>query len=284
MTNSGPTLRKLQLGSELRRLRVGAGKLIEDAAVQIACSTTKISRVETGQAPITARDVRDLLSSYGVLDPVQVAAILEIHRDAQQRGWWEAYDDVLPSGMSTYAGLESDTVSLFVYEPLLVFGLFQTEEYARAMIGCARIDPAEIDRLVSFRLERQEALTRSKDPLMVWAVCEESALRRPIGGSAIMEAQRNHLADLCSLPNVTIQVMPTAKGAHVGLDGGFTLLEFGETIPMSSVYVEGSAGNIYLQKPADVRRFKHRRDQLVGVADDPNHTAPMLRRINKENQ
>lgn len=280
MATSGPTVRKRQLGAELRRLRVSAGRLIEDAAAHLECSQAKISRVETGQAPITSRDVKDLLAWYGVTEEAQVAAVLQIHRDAQQRGWWEAYDDVLPSGMSTYAGLESDAVTLDVYEPLLVNGLFQTEDYARAMIRSDR-EPDEVERLVRFRMERRAALTRSQDPMAVWAIHEESTLRRPLGGVDVMRAQLRLLAELSTLPNVTIQILAHAKGAHVGLNGGFTLLGFDQLTP-PGVYLETAGGNIYLQRPADVRKFQVARDQLVGAANDPDDTITMLERIDKE--
>ncbi|MHC3467577.1 helix-turn-helix domain-containing protein [Streptomyces sp. 7R007] len=283
-TAGGPTVRRRQLGSELRRLREHAGKRIEDAAAHLECSMSKISRVETGQAPIKARDVRDLLEWYGVSDPVRIETVLQIHKDAQQQGWWAHYAEVLPSGMATYAGLEADARVLRSYEPTFVHGLLQTEDYARAVIAAVRPnEPYEVDQLVRFRKERQALLTREPDPLELWVVVEESALRRPVGGSAVMAAQLEHLIEVTSLPNVTIQVMPTAKGAHAALAGMFSLLEF-ETHAPTVVYVNSIAGNVYLEKERDVRTFIQTFDLVRAAAPDPQDTPATLEQIMREMQ
>ncbi|MET7982905.1 MULTISPECIES: helix-turn-helix transcriptional regulator [unclassified Streptomyces] len=278
----GPTVRRRQLGSELRRLREHAGKKIEDAAAHLECSMSKISRVETGQAPIKARDVRDLLEWYGVTDSAQTETVMQIHRDAQQQGWWAHYGEVLPSGMATYAGLESDARALRSYEPTFVHGLLQTEDYARSVIAAARPnDPHEVDQLVSFRKERQSLLTREPEPLELWVVLEESALRRPVGGSDVMAAQLAYLAEATAMPNVTIQIMPTAKGAHAALAGMFSLLEFEPRTP-TVVYVNSIAGNVYLEKERDVRTFIQTFDLVRAAAPDPQETRSVLETIARE--
>jgi transcriptional regulator with XRE-family HTH domain len=281
-TIGGPTVRRRQLGSELRRLREHAGKRIEEVAAHLECSMSKISRVETGQAPIKARDVRDLLQWYGVTDPALIDTVMQIHKDAQQQGWWAHYGEVLPSGMATYAGLESDARALRSYEPTFVHGLLQTEDYARAIIAAARPnEPHEVDQLVSFRKERQALLTREPEPLELWVVVEESALRRPVGGRDVMTAQLAHLAESTALPNVTIQVLPTAKGAHPALAGTFSLLEFEARTP-TVVYVNSIAGNVYLEKERDVRTFVQTFDLLRAAAPDPQDTPATLERIARE--
>ncbi|MEV7341072.1 helix-turn-helix transcriptional regulator [Streptomyces sp. NPDC093544] len=281
-TIGGPTVRRRQLGSELRRLREHAGKRIEEVAAHLECSMSKISRVETGQAPIKARDVRDLLQWYGVTDPALIDTVMQIHKDAQQQGWWAHYGEVLPSGMATYAGLESDARALRSYEPTFVHGLLQTEDYARAIIAAARPnEPHEVDQLVSFRKERQALLTREPEPLELWVVVEESALRRPVGGGDVMTAQLAHLAESTALPNVTIQVLPTAKGAHPALAGTFSLLEFEARTP-TVVYVNSIAGNVYLEKERDVRTFVQTFDLLRAAAPDPQDTPATLERIARE--
>ncbi|MEU6140813.1 helix-turn-helix transcriptional regulator [Streptomyces sp. NPDC047081] len=281
-TAGGPTVRRRQLGSELRRLREHAGKRIEDVASHLECSMSKISRVETGQAPIKARDVRDLLQWYGVTDPVRVETVMQIHKDAQQQGWWTHYAEVLPSGMATYAGLEADARVLRSYEPTFVHGLLQTEEYARAVIAAVRPnEPQEVDQLVRFRKERQALLTRDPDPLELWVVMEESALRRPVGGREVMVAQLEHLIEATTMPNVTIQVMPTAKGAHAALAGTFSLLEFEPRTP-TVVYVNSIAGNVYLEKERDVRTFIQTFDLVRAAAPDPHDTSVTLERIARE--
>ncbi|GAA2450211.1 helix-turn-helix domain-containing protein [Streptomyces sp. NPDC051041] len=280
----GPTLRRRQLGAELRRLREHAGKRIEDAAAYLECSMSKISRVETGQAPIKARDVRDLLQWYGVTDRALTETVLQIHKDAQQQGWWAHYAEVLPSGMATYAGLEADARALRSYEPTFVHGLLQTEDYARAVIAAVRPNkPYEVEQLVRFRKERQALLTREPEPLELWVVVEESALRRPVGGTEVMAAQLEHLAGAASLPNVTIQIMPTAKGAHAALAGTFSLLEFEPGIP-TVVYVNSIAGNVYLEKERDVRTFVQTFDLVRAAAPDPQETPATLERIAREIQ
>ncbi|MEV5507886.1 helix-turn-helix domain-containing protein [Streptomyces orinoci] len=281
-TASGPTVRKRQLGAELRRLRESAGKKIEDVAEHLECSMSKISRVETGQAPIKARDVRELLAWFGVEDPLQVEAVMQIHKDAQQQGWWAHYEEVLPSGMATYAGLESDAVALRAYEPIFVHGLLQTEDYARAVIAAVRPgEPEEVERLVRFRVQRQDLLSRRPDPLELWVVVEEAALRRPVGGKEVMAAQIKHLIHAAALPNVTIQVMPTAKGAHAAMAGTFALMEFGTKAP-TIVYVDSIAGNVYLEKERDVRKFIQTFDLVRAAGPDPQDTPAILENIARE--
>lgn len=281
---SGPTVRKRQLGAELRRLREAAGKKIEDAAAHLECSMSKVSRVETGQAPIKARDVRDLLQWYEVTDPAQVETVMHIHKDAQKQGWWAHYEEILPSGMATYAGLESDARTVRAYEPIFVHGLLQSEDYARAVIGAVRPnEPDEVERLVRFRMERQKLLTRSPHPLELWAVIEESALRSPVGGKEVMAAQIKQLIQAAALPNVTVQVMPTAKGAHMAMAGTFALLDFEPTTP-SVVYVDSIAGNVYLEKERDVRKFTQTFDMVRAAGPDPQETPTILEDLAREIQ
>ncbi|MBC9718456.1 helix-turn-helix domain-containing protein [Streptomyces sp. TRM66268-LWL] len=279
---SGPTVRGRQLGSELRRLREQAGKKIEDVAEHLECSMSKISRVETGKAPIKARDVRDLLHWFGVEDEAQVEAVMQIHKDAQQQGWWAHYEEVLPSGMATYAGLESDARILRSYEPIFVHGLLQTEDYAKAVIGAVRpSELEEIERLVRFRKERQERLTSKSNPLDLWVVVEEAALRRPVGGKEAMRAQIEYLIEQVALPNVTMQIMPTAKGAHIAMAGTFSLLEFEPQTP-TVVYVDSIAGNVYLEKERDVRKFIQTFDLVRAAAPDPQETPAILEDLAEE--
>lgn len=281
---SGPTVRKRQLGAELRRLREAAGKRIEDVAAHLECSMSKISRVETGQAPIKARDVRDLLQWYEVTDPAQVETLMQIHRDAQKQGWWAHYEEVLAAGLATYAGLESDARILRAYEPIFVHGLLQTGDYARAVIEAVRPDePEEVERLVRFRMDRQQLLTRKPDPLEVWVVLEESVLRRPVGGKEVMAAQIKQLIQIAAMPNVTVQIMPTAKGAHMAMAGTFALLDFAPTTP-SVVYIDSIAGNIYLEKERDVRKFTQTFDLARAAGADPEETPSILRNLARELQ
>jgi transcriptional regulator with XRE-family HTH domain len=280
----GPTVHRRQLGAELRRLREAAGFRMEDAAQALGCSHTRMSRIETGKGGAVAKpsDVRTLCEKYGVTDDRQVQMLLDmLSVAAQQRGWWEDFEGVLPSGLEVYVGLESDAHAERAWEPLLVHGLLQTPEYARALIQAARLHrPGDIDDLVQIRTERKKLLTRSRNPLQLWAILDEAVLHRPVGGPEVMKEQIAHLRELAEIPNVTIQVFPFAKGAHPGLSGAFALLEFDGDPAV--VYVDSPAGNLYMEKQRDVRRFIQSFDLLRAAALDPDESAAQLERAARE--
>jgi transcriptional regulator with XRE-family HTH domain len=280
----GPTVHRRQLGAELRRLREAAGLRAEDAAKALGCSHTRMSRIETGKGGAVAKpaDVRTLCELYGVKDNRQVEMLLDmLNVVSQQRGWWEAYEAVLPSGLEVYVGLESDARSERAWEPLLVHGLLQTPDYARAVIQAAHLHrPGDIDDLVQLRTERKKLLTRQQEPLELWTVLDEAVLRRPVGGAEVMRAQIAHLQEMAETPNVTIQVFPFAKGGNPGLSGAFAILDF-ETDP-AVTYVDSPAGNLYLEKPRDIRRFVQAFDLLRAAALDPDESTALLKRAAKE--
>lgn len=280
----GPTVHRRQLGAELRRLREVAGLRMEEVAKALDCSHTRLSRIETGKGGAVAKpaDVRTLCELYGVSDDRQVQMLLDmLSVVSQQRGWWEAFEGILPSGLEVYVGLESDARTERAWEPLLVHGLLQTPDYARALIQAARLHrPGDIDDLVQVRAERKKLLTRPQNALELWAVLDEAVLRRPVGGPEVMRDQITHLREMAEVPNVTIQVFPFGKGAHPGLAGAFALLEF-ETDPIV-VYVDSPAGNLYLEKPRDVRRFVQTFDLLRAAALDPDESTAHLESAARE--
>ncbi len=281
---SGPTVRRRQLGAELRRLREAAGRSIEDAAAHLECSTARISRIETGQrgATVRLRDVKALLELYGAADNQRLTEeITALAREAQTQGWWQPYESVMPTGFDILVGLENDATTEHVFEPLLVPGLLQTPEYARALIKVGRSGADKTaERLVALRMERQAVLTRGPDPLALWAVIDEAALRRPIGSPDIMRAQIRHLIEVADLPNVKIQVLPFACGAHAGLNGAFTVLELPEAPTV--VYTETQAGDIYVEKDRDVRRFVETFGVLRVTALGFEQTLAFLDHLTKE--
>lgn len=280
-TNMG-TVRRRLLGGELRRARERAGCKAEEAAAHLECSMSKISRIENGMSPVKARDVRDLLEWYGVMDPAQVKAVMQLHKDAQEQGWWEPYEDQLPSGMATYAGFECEAVALRAYEPMFVHGLLQTEDYARAVIGAANPSQAEaVENLVRFRMQRQQVQAERDEPVQLWVVLEESALRRPVGGRQVMASQIDHLIAAAARPDVTLQIMPTAKDAHAAMAGAFALMEFAAAIP-TVVYVDSIAGNLYLEKEREVRSFTQTFDLVRAAGPDPQETPATLEIIARE--
>lgn len=272
---SGPTVRRRRLGSELRRLRERAGLDQAAAAKHLECSTSKISRLETGQGLAKALEIRSLLDLYAVTDPIERSTIMDIHKSAGEVGWWEQaeYEEVLASGHGVYVGLEFDARAVQSWELGYIPGLLQTQDYARAVH--AALPPTSVDRLVEVRMQRQLRLTASPTPLELWAVIDESVLGREVGGHDVMREQLRALADAARRPNITIQVYPARKDVHPGLRGSFSLLEFGPTDPRIG-YVDSPSGNAFLEKDKQIRSLVYTMDRLRAGALDPEETAALL--------
>lgn len=277
VVDRSPTVRRRRLGIELRRLREGAGLMIEDVATHLECSSSKVSRIETGKAVARVRDVRDMLELYDVTD-TQADLLLTIVREAQQKGWWTDYEDVLPAAFETYVGLEAEASSLRTFQHH-VHGLLQTEDYARAILRGAHLsDSNGVQRLVDLRMRRQDMLTKPT-PIELWAVIDEAALHRRIGGTEVMRGQLAHLVQAAEMPNVTLQVLPFAKGAHAGVIGAFTIIEFPDSTDNDVVYVDSPAGNIYLEKDKDLRRYTLVFDHLRAAALPPDESVPFIKTV-----
>jgi transcriptional regulator with XRE-family HTH domain len=279
---SGPTVLRILLGTQLRRLREAAGITPEEAGYEIRASRSKISRVEHGRVSFKERDVADLLSLYGVSDTREREHLLTLAQHANSRGWWARYDDVMPDWFATYVGLEQATSLIRTYELQFVPGLLQTEQYARAvtLLGHRAAPADEIERRVSLRLKRQQILTVN-DPPKVWAVIDESALRRPLGGRDAMRAQLRHLMGLAELPHVTIQVVPFSRGGHSAAGGSFSILRFAEPDLPDVVYIEQLTGALYLDKAEEVDRYREVMNSLSAEADTPDDSERELRKIIK---
>lgn len=274
-----PTLRRRQLGMELRRLRETAHVTIDHVAERLECSGSKISRIETGQTGVTPRDVRDMLDIYGV-DPEYADQLLKIAREARQKGWWQLYGDVLTSA---YVGLEAAADHIRSYEALVVPGLLQTEEYAQAMIHAARPDigATDVDKRVRVRMGRQSLLTQD-DPIDLWVVLDEAVLRRPVGGRAVMRRQLEHLSLAASWPNVTLQVLPFSAGSHAGMDGAFTMLLYDESAGQNFVFASNAAGGLFLEKDDELQRYGFIFDYLRANALRPDESVSMFVKLTKE--
>jgi len=214
------------------------------------------------------------------VDPEHADTLLQVAREARQKGWWQLYGDVLTSA---YVGLEAAADEIRAYEALVVPGLFQTEEYARAMIRAARPDDdeAEIDRRVRVRNSRQSLLTQD-DPIRVWVVLDEAVLRRPVGGSAVMRQQLEHLITVTELPNVTLQVLPFPAGAHAGMDGTFAMLLYEESANQNFVFASNAAGGLFLEKDDELDRYAFIFDQLRSSALRPDDSIGMIASLAKE--
>jgi transcriptional regulator with XRE-family HTH domain len=275
----GPTVQRLVLGSQLHRLRDSRGITAEQAAEAIRGSHSKISRMEHGRVGFKERDVGDLLTLYGVTDSEERAALLNLAREANTPGWWHAYSDILPTWLEAYVGLEAAASVLRTYEVQLVPGLLQTEEYTRALIrqGSA-VTEEEIVRRGELRASRQEILRRPDAP-QLWAVVDEGALRRPVGGAEIVREQLKHLIEVTDHPAVTLQVLPFEAGAHAAMGGPFTILRFAEPDLADVVYIEQLTSALYLDKPVEVDSYLEVMEQLCLQAEPATNTADILSRI-----
>ena len=277
------TVLRMLLGTRLRRLREAAGISPEDAASQIRASRSKISRLETGRVGLKRRDVRDLLILYGVTDePRQSRFLAQVER-SNGPDWWMKYTDVLPDWFETYLGLESAASAIRSFEIQFGHGVFQTEDYARAVtrLGHKTAPEAEIERRVGLRLSRQSLLTRPRPP-KIWSVMDEAVLRRPVGGHAVMRAQLKHLLEVAHLRHVTFQVAPFAPGGHTAAGGSFTVLRFEERDLPDVVYIEQLTGAIYLDQRPDVEHYLEVVDQLSSEALTPTASRGFIEHIAQE--
>lgn len=277
---AGPTVLRMMLGAQLRRLRESRGVTREGAGWEIRASESKISRMELGRVGFKERDIADLLTLYGITDPQEREALLRLARDANSPGWWHQYGDVLPSWFQAYLGLEAAAALIRTYELQFVPGLLQTQEYARAVVllGHGRALPAEIDRRVALRMRRQQVLHR-KDPPQLWAVVDEAALRRPIGGPVVMRQQVTALIDATRLPNVRLQVVPFAAGGHAAAGGAFSILRFSDAELPDVVYIEQLTSALYLDKREDLEFYAVAMERLCVEAEPPERTPELLGRI-----
>ncbi|WP_121399227.1 helix-turn-helix transcriptional regulator [Micromonospora sp. M71_S20] len=274
---TGPTVLRMLLGAQLRRLRESSGVTREGAGWEIRASESKISRMELGRVGFKERDVADLLTLYGVTAPEEREALLKLARDANSPGWWHRYGDVLPNWFQSYLGLEAAAALIRSYEVQFVPGLLQTREYARAVVllGHGRAAPAEIERRVALRMQRQRLLHRENPP-QLWAVVDEAALRRPMGGPRVMREQVAALIEATKSPNIRLQVIPFAAGGHAAAGGAFTILRFGDRELPDIVYIEQLTSALYLDKRDDLDYYAVAMERLCVEAEPPERTPEIL--------
>ncbi len=273
---SGPTVLRILLGSQLRRLREAKGITREEAGYKIRASGSKISRLELGRVSFKERDVVDLLEMYGV-DEAEQASLVALAKEANSPGWWHKYGDVLPEWFQVFVGLEEAASLIRLYEVQFVPGLLQSAEYARAVIslGLPGAAPEEIERRVSLRMARQELLTKTGGPRL-WAVVDEAALRRPIGGREVMRAQLERLIESAREPNITLQVVPFRSGGHAAEAGAFTIMRFPEVDLPDVVYLEQLTSALYLDKREDVETYTEVMERLSVESESPERTIDIL--------
>lgn len=276
----GPTAARMLLGARLRGLRENAGIDRDAAGRAIRASGQKIRRLENGASGFKRRDVADLLTLYGVTDPDDRAVLLELVEQANAPGWWREYADLVPPWFETFLGLEQSASVIRTWELQFVPGLLQTPDYARVVIGHGRPGMLgdEIERRVALRMRRQRILA-APAPVRLWAIIDEGALRRRVGGGAVMRAQLAHLIEMAGLPNVTIQVMPLDGPANPDARRPVTMLRAAPDIVPDVAYCEHLSGGRFYDKPADTARFFGLLNWLSVNAPSPRETPAILGRL-----
>ena len=276
-----------RLGAELRRLRTKARLTLDEVAEQMTCSTSKISRLETGKGIPKAPDVRELMRIYGVTSDTERDMLLRLVRDGRVHGWWESYTEgVAPERFvmdspGRYAALENDATAVWSFDLAMVHGLLQTEDYARAVLTAAlpHHPDDEIDRLVELRMKRQDAVARNDPPaLHVLAVMDEAVLERSVGGRGVMAGQLQRLLDLAELPHVSLHVLSYGAGIHRAHSGHFVVLEIPEALGSDVVYIEGHAGETYLDGESDVDLYKDVFTDVLRHALSPSSSREVIAR------
>lgn len=280
---SGPTALRIVLGGHLRRMRAAAGISRSDAGWEIRSSESKISRMELGRVGLRERDVSDLLTLYGLDDEEERERLLSLAREANNPGWWHRFGDVLPSWFQSYIDLEGTAELIRLYDLQLIPGLLQTPEYTRAVVQLGRgsVPTEEVERRIALRLQRQEALTRP-DPIRLWAVVDEAALRRPVGGITCIVDQLDHLIKVSEMPNVTLQVAPFGLGGHAAQAGAFTILRFREPDLPDKVYIEHLTSALYLDTPEELDQYTAAMEALCVAAPQPAKSRDFIMNIRKE--
>ena len=268
-----PSVRARRLARSLREFREQAGLGVTAAAARLGWSQGKVSHIESARNKPNERDVELMLNLYGVGSPDR-EAILSLAREAEDRGWWTDYIDVLNG---PYVALEDAAAEIGNWAPQVIPGLLQTQDYAREIIKAGELGEAsDIERRLQARMVRQTLLTREDSPPNLHVVLDEAVLGRPIGGSAMMREQLHHLASEAERPNVTIQVLPQSAGTHCGLEGSLIVLRFAEPADPDVAYAEGFFGVVYMESPQQVAHCRLAFERICEAALDPDDSLSLI--------
>jgi transcriptional regulator with XRE-family HTH domain len=272
-----PTIRLRRLASELKRLRVAANLKQEYVAEKTGLDASSIYRIERAMNRPQRRTVMALLSLYGVTDEGRIATLLGWLKDSGQQGWFQVYEPYLPEQYQTYIGFEYEAEDLRNWEPLFVPGLLQTEDYARAVIRgvVPTISDEDVQRRVEVRMQRQIVFSRPA-PMQLWAVMDEAAIRREVGGPKVMREQLQRLAQATASPHLKLQVVPFGAGAHPGMPGSFILMRFADPFDAPLVYLDSMAGDLFLEGAEDVDRFSATFERIANQALTPTQSKKMI--------
>ena len=274
--SGGPTVLRILLGIQLRRLREGRGISAKAAAQAIRASESKISRIELGRNAVREVDVADLLKMYGVNDPAEREQLLSLASQANRPGWWYRFNDILPPWFQSYIGLEEAAESIRLYAPQFVPGLLQTEGYAATVLALGDIPPGEMDRHVTVRKERQRRFADGR--LRLWAILDAEVLRRPVGDPGIMREQLVHLLAASKNHNLILQIIPRGVVGHAA-PSGFSILRFPDPELPDIVYVEQLTSALYLDKRPEVDRYLLAMERMSILGTDPRTTRRMIEEI-----
>ncbi len=271
-----PTVRLRRLAAALRRLRADSGLTREEVEEQTGVNPGTLYRLESARSRPQKRTLIALLNLYDVNGDLR-ADLLDLSKNADGQSWLRPYHAELPEEYAAYISFESEAKAMRNYQSLYIPGLLQTEDYARAAVhGTAPTATAEeVDNRVRARMERQERLS-GDSPVELWAIMDEAAIRRQVGGAAVMHAQLAHLLDTARRPNVTVQVIPYDVGAHPGMPGSFVYMEFADPIDPDLVYVDTQAGDLFLESDEDLRLYASMFDHLRAVAPNLSQTKKMI--------
>lgn len=274
---ASPTVRRRRLSAELIRLREQSGLSVEEAGRRLEWSRGRLNKMEANKwTRPDLGNIRALLDLYSVTDPVQREAVLMLARQSREKGWWANYQDVWRGSL---AGFEAEASLINTYEDLRVPGLLQTEDYATAMFkGGQVMEDAQISRRVEARMARQNVL-RGKTSPTLWAVIDEAALTKTVGGPSVMRQQLRHLLEVSARPNIYVQVLPDSAGAHAAMDGAFTILNFPEQSDPSIVYIETATSDLYLETPEELARYRLIFDLIRSSALGPDSSAAYLAKL-----
>jgi transcriptional regulator with XRE-family HTH domain len=276
----GPTIPRWQLGEQLARMRDAAGVSQAQIADRLGCSVSKVQKIEAGDVGIVRAELLLMLDVYGVSDAEVRDSFQELQRLGKQRGWWSTFGQV-PAPFATFLGLESAATRIQVFEPMMVYGLLQTEDYARAIAETC--DPGltedQIERQVKLRMERQQRVL-DEDPPELWVILDEAVLYREVGGKDVMAAQLKHLAAMAK--RMTLQVVPLSHGGYPGVRGALTIFEFDERMHSPVVYVEGQAGNLYMEKAEDLRRCTVVYNHLTAAALSKQESVKLITAVARQ--
>jgi len=273
------------LGQLLKGLRTGRNLTVEQVGKELDWSPSKVSRIETAAVKISTTDLRALLDLYGITAQEERAGLIELGKESRESGYWMRFRDNTPiQAFEDYVGFEAEASRIRVWEPSLIPGLLQTRDYARAVLSLVHPDDPASEERLALRMARQEILSRQADPVYYWAVIDEAALRRPLGGrerARVMREQVARLIEVAALPRITLQVVPFEAGGHAGLSGAFTILELPHPADPNVVYTESTTSGVLTEDPDEVLFYKRSFERIQSEALGRESSAAFLRDVER---